>query len=118
MIMTTISTQFHKLAAWQAIEAHYSKVRELHLRKLFAEDPKRGERMTVEAIGIYFDYSKHRITDEIPVSKPGATPESKDELKSLPVPELQVKLGSSPDGLSQAATWPGSTSLGLDCISR
>lgn len=69
--MTTISTQFHKLAAWQAIEAPYSKVRELHLRKLFAEDPKRGERMTAEAIGIYFDYSKHRITDETPCIKAG-----------------------------------------------
>ena len=53
-----------KLAAWQALEAHYAKARELHLRKLFADDPKRGVRMTVEAAGIYFDYSKHRITDE------------------------------------------------------
>jgi len=50
--------------SWQALEAHYPKVRDIHLRKLFADDPKRGERMTVEAIGIYFDYSKHRITDE------------------------------------------------------
>ena len=53
-----------KLSAWKALEAHYPKVRELHLRKLFADDPKRGERMTAEAVGIYFDYSKHRITDE------------------------------------------------------
>ena len=52
------------LAAWRALEAHYPKVRELHLRKLFADDPKRGERLTAEAVGIYFDYSKHRITDE------------------------------------------------------
>ena len=52
------------LASWKALEAHYQKVRELHLRQLFADDPKRGERMTVEAVGIYFDYSKHRITDE------------------------------------------------------
>jgi len=50
--------------SWQALEAHYMKVRELHLRKLFADDPDRGERMKAEAIGIYFDYSKHRITDE------------------------------------------------------
>lgn len=50
--------------SWQALEAHYLKVREIHLRKLFADDPKRGERMTAEAVGIYFDYSKHRITDE------------------------------------------------------
>ena len=62
--MTTNITPLTKLAAWQALEAHYQKVRELHLRKLFADDPRRGERMTAEAIGIYFDYSKHRITDE------------------------------------------------------
>ena len=49
---------------WKALEAHYQKVRELHLRKLFADDPKRGERMTIEALGIYLDYSKNRITDE------------------------------------------------------
>lgn len=51
-------------AAWQALEAHYPKSRELHLRQLFADDPKREERLTTEAVGIYFDYSKHRITDE------------------------------------------------------
>jgi len=51
-------------AAWKALEAHYQKVRELHLRKLFVDDATRGERMAVEAVGIYFDYSKHRITDE------------------------------------------------------
>jgi glucose-6-phosphate isomerase len=50
--------------AWKALEAHYASVRELHLRKLFADDPRRGERMAAEAIGIYFDYSKHRVTDE------------------------------------------------------
>ena len=50
--------------AWKALEAHYQKVRELHLRSLFADDPKRGERMTIEAIGLYLDYSKNRITDE------------------------------------------------------
>ena len=47
-----------------ALEAHHHKVRELHLRNLFADDPKRGERMTIEAMGIYLDYSKNRITDE------------------------------------------------------
>jgi len=51
-------------AAWTALAAHHEKVRGLHLRKLFAEDPKRGERMSAEAAGIYLDYSKNRITDE------------------------------------------------------
>jgi glucose-6-phosphate isomerase len=49
---------------WQTLEAHYQKVRDLHLRDLFHEDPQRAERMTVEFSGIYFDYSKNRITDE------------------------------------------------------
>jgi glucose-6-phosphate isomerase len=50
--------------AWKSLEVHYSKVREIHLRKLFADDPARGERMAVEAAGIYLDYSKNRISDE------------------------------------------------------
>src|ERR1700722_15857718 len=53
-----------KRKAWKALQAHYKKVHELHLRKLFAEDPKRGERMTAEAVGLFLDYSKNRITDE------------------------------------------------------
>src|SRR5215469_2280214 len=53
-----------KRLAWKALEAHYGKVRELHLRQLFADDPTRGERMAAEAAGIYLDYSKNRITDE------------------------------------------------------
>jgi len=52
------------MKAWKALEDHYLKVRDLHLRDLFAGDPKRGERMTAQAVGIYFDYSKHRITDD------------------------------------------------------
>src|SRR5882757_2078859 len=50
--------------AWKALEAHHKNVRELHLRKLFADDPKRAERMAVEAVGLYLDYSKNRVTDE------------------------------------------------------
>jgi glucose-6-phosphate isomerase len=64
MNMATSTSPLTKFAAWQALEAHYPKVRELHLRKLFADDAKRGERMTAEAVGIYFDYSKHCITNE------------------------------------------------------
>jgi len=50
--------------AWKALEAHSRTVRESHLRTLFADDPKRGERMTLEAAGLFLDYSKNRITDE------------------------------------------------------
>jgi glucose-6-phosphate isomerase len=50
--------------AWKALETHYEQIRDKHLRTLFAQDPGRGERLTLEAAGIYLDYSKHRITDE------------------------------------------------------
>jgi glucose-6-phosphate isomerase len=48
---------------WAALREHYHKIQPLHLRDLFAADPTRGERLTAEAVGLYFDYSKHRITD-------------------------------------------------------
>jgi glucose-6-phosphate isomerase len=50
--------------AWKALKAHHAKIRKVHLRKLFAQDPERGDRLKVEALGIYLDYSKNRITDE------------------------------------------------------
>jgi len=50
--------------AWKALEEHCAKVRNLHLRQLFAEDPERSKRFTLEALGLYFDYSKNRITSE------------------------------------------------------
>jgi glucose-6-phosphate isomerase len=50
--------------SWKALESHYQKVRQSHLRKLFADDPKRGQRLTLEAVGLYLDYSKNRVTDE------------------------------------------------------
>src|ERR1700730_14690183 len=53
-----------KRKSWKALQTHYEKIRGLHLRKLFADDPKRGERMTADAVGLFLDYSKNRITDE------------------------------------------------------
>jgi len=53
-----------KRQAWKDLGAHYKKVGETHLRQLFADDPKRGERLTAEALGLFLDYSKNRITDE------------------------------------------------------
>src|ERR1700722_16328217 len=50
--------------AWKALQAHYNQIHSRHLRAMFNEDPKRGERLAVEAAGLYFDYSKHRVTDE------------------------------------------------------
>src|SRR5436190_1816231 len=57
-------TPFLQRSAWKALQTHFEKVRAMHLRTLFAEDPKRGERFATEALGIYLDYSKNRITDE------------------------------------------------------
>jgi glucose-6-phosphate isomerase len=53
-----------KVTAWAALDRHYKKLSKLHLRKLFADDPGRAERMTLQAAGLYFDYSKNRITDD------------------------------------------------------
>jgi glucose-6-phosphate isomerase len=53
-----------KRRAWKALEAHSKQIRETHFRNLFADDPKRGERFTVEALGIYLDYSKNLVTEE------------------------------------------------------
>ena len=53
-----------KRPAWKALAAHYKEVRELHLRDLFGDDPKRGERLTAEGAGLFLDYSKNRVTDE------------------------------------------------------
>jgi glucose-6-phosphate isomerase len=50
--------------AWKALAAHHKKIQKLHLRELFADDPKRGDRLTTEAVGLYLDYSKNRITDQ------------------------------------------------------
>jgi glucose-6-phosphate isomerase len=50
--------------AWRALEEHHRQIGAVHLRELFARDPKRGERLTAEAAGVFLDYSKNRITDE------------------------------------------------------
>ena len=50
--------------AWQALERHHAEIGDTHLRDLFAGDPDRGERLTAEAVGLYLDYSKNRVTDE------------------------------------------------------
>jgi glucose-6-phosphate isomerase len=62
--MTTAISSITTRPSWKALEAHHKKMREVHLRTLFAEDSQRGTRMTAEAVGIFLDYSKHRVTDE------------------------------------------------------
>src|SRR5215813_10077598 len=50
--------------AWKTLRDHHAKIRDVHLRQLFGDDPHRGERLTVEGVGLYLDYSKHRVTDQ------------------------------------------------------
>src|SRR5580700_3530309 len=59
-----VKKRVSKQSAWKALTAHYKAVSKLHLRQLFADDPKRGQRMAVDAVGLYLDYSKNRVTDE------------------------------------------------------
>src|SRR5712692_4593343 len=62
--MSTKLTPLTQRPSWKALGEHYQKIRDLHLRTLFAQDARRGERFACEAVGIYLDYSKNRITDE------------------------------------------------------
>jgi glucose-6-phosphate isomerase len=58
------TTPLRQRPAWKALEQHHHEIGERHLRELFAADPGRGERLTTEAVGLYLDYSKNRVTDE------------------------------------------------------
>jgi glucose-6-phosphate isomerase len=58
------TTPLTKRKAWKALGAHYKKMAKVHLRKLFADDSKRGQRLTLEAAGIFLDYSKNRVDDQ------------------------------------------------------
>ncbi len=62
--MKTIDQSLTQRPAWKALAAHHKKIAKLHLRDLFAADAKRGERLTVEAAGLFLDYSKNRVTGE------------------------------------------------------
>jgi glucose-6-phosphate isomerase len=50
--------------AWRALQDHYQQIKDVHLRALFAQDPRRGERLTAEGAGLFLDYSKNRVNDE------------------------------------------------------
>jgi glucose-6-phosphate isomerase len=62
--MSTQATPLTQRPTWKALEEHYQKIRDLHLRTLFSQYPNRGERFALEAVGIYLDYSKNRVTEE------------------------------------------------------
>ena len=62
--MTERNPRLTQLPAWKALQAHYDTIKDVHLRTLFAEDPGRAERLSVETAGLYFDYSKHRVNND------------------------------------------------------
>ncbi|MEO8972441.1 MAG: glucose-6-phosphate isomerase, partial [Ktedonobacteraceae bacterium] len=62
--MSTSKTPLTQRPSWKALEEHYQQMCDQHLRTLFAQDPRRGEHFSAEALGVYLDYSKNRITDE------------------------------------------------------
>src|SRR5437667_9553562 len=64
MIMKATLKPLTDRRAWKALESHCRRTRKLHLRTLFAADPKRGTRLTAEAAGLFLDYSKNRVTDQ------------------------------------------------------
>jgi glucose-6-phosphate isomerase len=64
LVRARLTPSLIQTGAWRALEEHFAEVRDLRLRDLFAQDPARGERLALEAEGIYLDYSKNRITDE------------------------------------------------------
>ena len=66
--MPVNTTPLTQRPVWKALEDHYQAIRHVHLRTLFAEDPKRGRRLSLEAAGIYLDYSKNRVTRRYPPS--------------------------------------------------
>jgi glucose-6-phosphate isomerase len=79
------TTPLRERKAWQALERHYADISGQHLRDLFAADPGRGERLTAEAVGIYLDYSKNRITDEtvallVQLAEESGVPEHRDAM--------------------------------------
>jgi glucose-6-phosphate isomerase len=79
------ATPLRERKAWQALERHYAEISGTHLRDLFAADPQRGERLTAEAVGIYLDYSKNRITDEtlallVELAEESGVPERRDAM--------------------------------------
>jgi hypothetical protein len=83
-------------AAWAALASHAQSISKVHLRQLFADDPKRGQRMALEAVGLYLDYSKNRVTDET--------------LRLLPLPRPpRIAAGLTPpedeNGQAESQTW-------------
>ena len=75
----------NKKSAWKDLAAHYKKLRSTHLRQLFENDPARGERYTLEAAGLFLDYSKNLVTDETIelLCRPAAESKLQDRIEAM-----------------------------------
>ena len=94
--MTAAGTPATQRKAWLLLAAHQRQLEGRSLRELFAADPARGEQLAQDAVGIYLDYSKQRITDE-----------TKRLLLSLAIAMLLVPVSSlAAGGARRTATWP------------
>ena len=119
-----MSTSRRAGPAWQALVGHHSDVGDRHLRDLFAADPGRGERLTAEAVGLYLDYSKNRVTDDtmrllLDLARECRVEERRDEMfagaeinvsEHRSVLHVALRMPATPPSSSTASTWwPRST---------
>src|ERR1700744_5178324 len=109
------ATPLRERKAWQALERHYSEISGIHLRDMFAGDPTRGERLTAEAVGIYLDYSKNRITDEtlallVQLAEESGVPERRDAMFRGD----HINVSENRAVLHVALRMPAGTQLGAD----
>ena len=103
--------------AWKALENHHGEIRRKHLRELFAADATRGERLVVEAAGLYLDYSKNRITDETVGLLEALADESglQDRIEAMFSGE-RINISENRSVLHVALRMPKNTSLIVDGV--
>jgi glucose-6-phosphate isomerase len=103
--------------AYQALEKHQKKIAGLHLRQLFADDPGRGERLCVEAAGLYLDYSKNRITDEtLPLLVQLARESELERRRDMMFAGDRINVSEDRSVLHVALRMPRGTSLVVDGV--
>jgi glucose-6-phosphate isomerase len=101
--------------AWQALERHYAEIGGRHLREIFADDPGRGDRLTAQAVGLYLDYSKNRITDEtmrllVELAEESGVPQRRDAMFA----GEHINVSEDRAVLHVALRMPATTSLVVD----
>jgi glucose-6-phosphate isomerase len=112
-----VAEPLRETSAWRRLEWHFADVRHAHLRDLFAGDPARGQRLAAEAAGLYFDYSKHRLTDETLelLRKLAAERSLTDQVRAMFRGE-HVNLSEDRPALHVALRMPRSRSLVVDGV--